>query len=206
MGVAFAVAFGVALTKVVPFGSIGSGAADTLAVDPASQGNASAAPARPAPIRPIDTAFIAAMPFDSILDSLDVGPGLDSLLRLAARDLDSTVGADSLPARKPSRVALIRVEGLVVETVRALITPDRIGSRVVQILESGERLTLTIFPLDEDAARDLVDGEVHVANITESITQAIVRFGEYEVRAQATISSDLLEVLLQQLVEAPPTS
>ncbi len=206
MGVAFAVAFGVALTKIVPFGSIGSGAADASAVDPASQGNLSAAPARPAPIRPIDTAFIAAMPFDSILDSLDVGPGLDSLLRLAAIDLDSTVGADSLPARKPSRVALIRVEGLVVETVRALITPDRIGSRVVQILESGERLTLTVFPLNEDDARDLVEGEVQVATITESVAQGIVRFGDHEVRARAAISSDSLAVLLQQLVEDPPTS
>ena len=53
------------------------------------------------------------------------------------------------------------------------------------------------------AARDLVDGEVQVANITGSIAQGIVRFGDYEVRARAAISSDLLEVLLQQLVEGP---
>ena len=205
MGVAFAVALGFALTKFVPVASIGSGSEDAPAVGSASQGNATPAPARPAPVQPTDTASVAIIPFDSILDSIDVDPGVDGLPSLAAIDLDSTVvavGADSAPPRVP----LIRVEGLVVATVRALITPGRTGLRVIQILESGERLTLTIFPLSEDAARDLVDGEVHAANITESIVQGIVRFGDYEVRARATVSSDLLEALLQQLVEGSPTS
>ncbi len=186
VGVAFAVALGVALTKFVPFGATGFGGTDAPAVGPASQGNATPAPARPAPapIQPVDTTSIAISPFDSVLDSMEIDLGLDKL---------------------PSNVLLISVEGLVVETLRVLITPGGMGSRVIQILESGERLTLTVFPLDEDAARDLVHGEVQVANITESIAQGIVRFGDYEVRARAAISSDSLEVLLQQLVESQPT-
>ena len=212
MGVAFAVALGFVLTKVVPVASIGSGSGDAPAVGAASRNNATpapvraapvrAAPVRAAPVQPTDTASVAIVPFDSILDSIDVDPGADSLPSLAAIGLDSTVGADSAPASVP----LIRVEGLVVETVRALITAGRTGLRVIQILESGERLTLTIFPLSEDGARDLVDGEVHAANLTGSIVQGIVRFGDYEVRARATVSSDLLEALLQQLVEGLPTS
>ena len=204
MGVAIAVALGVALTKFVPFGSIGSGGGSS-----ASPGNATPAPARPAPVQPTDTASVAIIPFDSILDSIDVDPGLDSLPRPAGINLDSTLlsaGADSAAASQPPKVPLISVDGLVVETVRTLITPGRTGSRVIQILESGERLTLTIFPLDEDAARDLVDGEVQVANITESIVQGIVRFGDYEVRARAATSRDFLRVLLQHLVEGRPTS
>ena len=207
MGVAFAVALGFVLTKVVPVASIGSGSGDAPAVGAASRNNATpapvrAAPVRAAPVQPTDTASVAIVPFDSILDSIDVDPGADSLPSLAAIGLDSTVGVDSAPASVP----LIRVEGLVVETVRALITAGRTGLRVIQILESGERLTLTIFPLSEDAARDMVDGEVHAANITGSIVQGIVRFGDYEVRARAAVSSDLLEALLQQLVEGLPTS
>ncbi len=166
-------------------------------------------PPRPAPVLPIDIAAFAIIPFDSILDSIDIDLfGLDSLPSLAVIDLDSTVGAlraDSAPASELPSIPFIRVEGLVVETIRALITPSRTGSRVVQILESGERLTLTVFPLDEDATRDLVEGEVQVATITESIAQGIVRFGDHEVRARAAISSDSLAVLLQRLVEGPPT-
>ena len=202
MGVAFAVALGFVLTKVVPVASLGSGSGDAPAVGAASQGNATPAPAGPAPVQPTDTASVAIVPFDSILDSIDVDPGADSLPSLAAIGLDSTVGADSAPASVP----LIRVEGLVVETVRALITAGRSGLRVIQILESGERLILTILPLSEDGARDLVDGEVHAANLTGSVVQGIVRFGDYEVRARAAVSSDLLEALLQQLVEGLPTS
>ena len=212
VGAAFAVALGVALTKL--FGAPGSSAADAPAVSPASRSNttparARPAPARPAPVQLADTTSIAIIPSDSILDSMDIDIGLDGIPSLAAIEHDSTLllaGVDSAPASEPTRVPLISVEGLVVETIRALITPGRTGSRVVQILESGDRLTLTVFPLDQDAARDLVDGEVQVANITESIAQGIVRFGDYEVRARAAISSDSLEVLLQQLVHGPPTS
>ena len=142
MGVAFAVALGVLLTKFVPFGSIGSGVADASTAGSASQGNETLAPPRPAPVLPIDIASLAIIPFDSILDSIDIHLGVDSFGNLAAIDLDSTVGAlqaDSTSASELPSVPLIRVEGLVVETIRALITPGRTGSRVVQILESGER-------------------------------------------------------------------
>ncbi len=209
MGVALAVALGFALTKFVPFGSMGSGGADAPAAGSASQNDATPVPARPAPVLPSDSASGAIPAFDSILDSIDIDVGGDSFPSLAAIDLDSTVGtlqADSAPASELPSVPLIRVEGLVVETIRALITPGRTGSRVIQILDADERLTLTVFPLDETAARDLVEGEVQVANITESIAQGIVRFGDYEVRARAPISSDSLAVLLQQLVEDPPSS
>ena len=173
MGVAIAVALGIVLIKFGLFGATGPGGTDAPAVGPASQGNATQAPARPAPApaQPVDTTSIAVIPFDSILDSMDIDLGLDSL---AGIDLDSTLlsaGGDSAAASQPPKVPIISVEGLVVETIRALVTPGRMGSRVVQILESGERLILTVFPLDEDAARDLVDGEVQVANITGSIVQ-----------------------------------
>ncbi len=100
----------------------------------------------------------------------------------------------------------IRVEGLVVETARALITADRTGYRLVQILDSGERLTLTIFPIAADAAATMTEGAVQVIGNADGTAEGVVRFGDYEVRARAVISTELLKVLLEQLVAGAPSN
>jgi len=133
-----------------------------------------------------------------------VTPESDSVPLGALGARDSVVGPPpaDLPVgpAEPAKVPRIRVEGLVVETARTLITPDRTGYRLVQILDSGERLTLTIFPIAGDAAVTMTEGAVQVIGNADGTAEGIVRFGDYEVRARAAISTELLKVLLEQLV------
>lgn len=205
-----AVVVGVALAKLVPFG----GRRPAAVVDSSAEGGAAVVRgvrSTPTSIRPTDRSTPAQFPpVDSILDSTDIrlGPvptGLDSVPLGALGARDSVLGPPPAdfplvgPAA-PARVRRIRVEGLVVETARTLITPDRTGYRLVQILDSGERLTLTVFPIAADAAATMTEGAVQVIGNADGTAEGIVRFGDYEVRARATISTELLKVLLEQLV------
>ena len=47
----------------------------------------------------------------------------------------------------------------------------------------------------------MTDGAVQVTSNPDGTAEGIVRFGDYEVRARAAVSTELLEVLLEQLVE-----
>ena len=139
---------------------------------------------------------------------IELGPvptDLDSVPPDAPGATDAVFGPPpvDLPVgpAEPANVPLIRVEGLVVETVRALTAAGRTGYRLVQILDSGERLTLTVFPIAADAAATMTEGAVRVTSNADGTAEGIVRFGDYEVRAQGAISTELLEVLLEQLVE-----
>ncbi len=120
----------------------------------------------------------------------------DSVQVFGPPPVDFSVG----PA-EPANAPLIMVEGLVVETVRALTAAGRTGYRLVQILDSGERLTLTVFPITADAAAAMTEGVVQVIGNADGTAEGIVRFGDYEVRARAVISTELLDVLLEQLAE-----
>ena len=187
-----AVVVGVALAKFVPFG----GARPAAVADSPADGGAAVVQgvrSTPTSMQPTCGGTLAQFPpLDSILDSMDIELGP------VPTDLD--IVPPDVPA-EPANVPLIMVEGLVVETVRALITPGRTGYRVVQMLDSGERLTLTVFSITADAAATMTEGAVQVTGNADGTAEGIVRFGGYEVRAQAAISTELLEVLLEQLVE-----
>ncbi len=72
---------------------------------------------------------------------------------------------------------------------------------LVQFLETGERVTLTVFPLAAGDAAAMTEGAVQITSNADGTAAGIVRFGDYEVRGRAAISTELLEVLLEQLVE-----
>ena len=196
-----AVVVGVALAMLVPVGGRRPAAVEDSSAD------GSAAVVRG--VRSTPTTPAQFPPVDSLLDSMDiqlgpVTPESDSVPLGALGARDSVVGpppADfPVGPAEPAKVPRIRVEGLVVETARTFITPDRTGYRLVQILDSGERLTLTIFPIAGDAAVTMTEGAVQVIGNADGTAEGIVRFGDYEVRARAAISTELLKVLLEQLV------
>jgi hypothetical protein len=180
-----AVVIGFALLQLVPFG----GRRPAAVADSSADGGAAVVQevrSTPTSIQPVPTALDTVPP--------DALGATDSVIEPPPADFP--VG----PA-EPANVPLIRVEGLMVETVRALITAGRTGYRLVQILDSGERLTLTVFPIAADAAATMTEGAVQVTGNADGTAEGIVRFGDYEVRARAVISTELLEVLLEQLVE-----
>jgi hypothetical protein len=206
------------LMGLVPLGGDRTQTGNLPATDSATDGGAVVAQAFRPPPNPtprLDRELPVRLPtLDPILDSFDV-----DLAALAAQlAADSTANAelgnsrgvaappDSLPiGTQPFDMPLIVVEGLVVERFRTLITPRRTGSRVVQVLDSGERLTLTVFPIPQQLRPHILVGQVTVTGNPDGTSEGVVRFGNYEVRGQANISTDLLEVLLGQLqlVERP---
>ncbi len=185
MWVIIAVGIGAALSMLVRFG----GRRPAAVVNSSADGGAAVVQdvrSTPTSIQPTDSSTLARFPpVDSIRDS-ELGPPPAAF-----------PGGPAEPANLP----LISVEGLMVATVRTLITPGRNGYRLVQLLDSGERLTLTVFPIAADAAATMTDGAVQVTSNADGTAEGVVRFGDYEVRAQAVISSALLQVLLEQLVE-----
>jgi len=195
--VAIAIAVGVVLSRVVPFGGAGQGDVGAPADAPAD----SVAPAAqgfrppPAPAQPSDSvALQLALLFDSVLDSMEIDLGA----------LQAEMIADSIPdVAPPARpdVPIVGVDRLPIETVRALFTLGETGSRVIQILESGERLTLTIFPIPRALRSTLPMGQVSVFTAADGMAEGTARVGNYQVRARARINAELLEVLLQQVVE-----
>ena len=180
-----AVVVGVVLSRLVPFG----GRRPAAVADSSADGGA-------AVVQDVRSTPTSIQPVPTDLDSVppDALGATDSVLGPPPSDFP--VG----PA-EPASVPLIRVAGLVVESVRALITPDGTGYRLVQILDSGERLTLTVFPIDADSATTMTEGVVRVASNADGTAEGIVRFGDYTVRAGAVINAELLKVLLEQLVE-----
>jgi hypothetical protein len=180
-----AVVVGVVLWKLVPFG----GRRPAAVADSSADGGA-------AVVQDVRSTPTSIQPVPTDLDSVppDALGAPDSVLGPPPADFP-------VDPAEPASVPLIRVEGLVVESVRALITPDGTGYRLVQILDSGERLTLTVFPLDADAATTMTEGVVRVASNADGTAEGFVRFGDYAVRAGAVINAELLKVLLEQLVE-----
>jgi len=186
--VIIAVVIGVALAMLVPFGGKRP-AAGAGSPDDGGAAVVQGVRSTPRSIQPTDSSTLARLPLvDSILDSTEIE------LRPPPPDFPVSTA-------EPAKVPLISVEGLVVATVRTLIGQGRTGYRLVQLLDSGERLTLTVFPIAAGAAATMTDGAVQVTSNPDGTAEGIVRFGDYEVRARAAVSTELLEVLLEQLVE-----
>ena len=96
-------------------------------------------------------------------------------------------------------VPAIRVAGLPVQSAVEFSANDRIGMRVVQALDTGQRLTLTIYRLTAEERTSLVDGQVRVNINADGSAQGRVRYGDYLVRARGPISMLVLEPLLHDL-------
>jgi len=97
---------------------------------------------------------------------------------------------------------VIRVDGLVLEGVTEIAEGTGSGYTVVQRLESGGRLTLTVVP--RSASGDtLQPGQVRVLDLPDGGATGAAVFGTSHVSASGPITADRLQALLRRLIEAP---
>ncbi len=92
------------------------------------------------------------------------------------------------------------MDGLEVERVTQSSSEGRTAYRVIHVLDSGERLTLTsVAGPPADAG---VTGMILVSEMPGDTAMGIVQFGRYTVDAHGKVPAAILEVLLSRLVEA----
>ncbi|HXV85383.1 MAG TPA: hypothetical protein VD793_01735 [Gemmatimonadales bacterium] len=97
---------------------------------------------------------------------------------------------------------VIRIEGLVVESVTEINEDERTGYTVVQLLGDGQRLTLVVVP--RAAATDTLQaGQIRVQDLGPAGARGAAVFGTFLVSAEGPLPSDRLESLLCRLIEAP---
>jgi hypothetical protein len=104
------------------------------------------------------------------------------------------------PSRLPAAVAvegpILAVEGLEIVQVEEMAA----GYRVVQILETGEQLELTVTPLAQAPATGA--GALRVTTLPGDTAMGTVRFGDNLISARALVAADVLESLLRRIGEA----
>jgi hypothetical protein len=98
-------------------------------------------------------------------------------------------------AAQPTRGPDIVIEGLEVEGVAR----NSASYQVVQRLPSGGRVTLTVEPFTRAPAGET--GVLSVQAVGADSAQGTVRFGEFFVTAQGSVTPEELELLLDRLVE-----
>ena len=153
-------------------------------------------------------------------DSLGVdslGGDTSDVVLPAAQDTAALPPTDTVPAMPPPRVAIadsgvldspsrlpagvtvegpvLAVEGLQIESVDELAA----GYRVVQRLQTGERLELTVTPLDQ--AQMAGAGTLRVTVLPGDTAMGTIRFGDNLISARALVAADVLEGLLRRIVE-----
>ena len=92
---------------------------------------------------------------------------------------------------------ILVVEGLTIESVEELATGG--GYRVTQILTTGERLALTVLPLDQAPVGGA--GALRVVTLPGDTAEGTVRMGDRAITARAAVAADVLERLLRRIVE-----
>ena len=128
-------------------------------------------------------------------------------------DTASSPSADTAPPPPPAPVTapvafppgvpgvdqpIIVVAGLAVEDVSEFSSNGETGFRVVQLLESGERLTLTMLPFRGDTTER---SEGRVTAVAPDSAVGTVRFRGYLIEVRARVATDILQDLLRRLVE-----
>lgn len=138
---------------------------------------------------------VVSVTFDSLTDT--TGPetvpvqGEDTLQRIPqdAQQIDAADAVDSVVA----------VRGVAVQSVTRIQTG---GYVVAQILDAGERLTLTVIPLGNDSADPTATGQVQVEFLGDTAVGRVL-FGGYTIRASGVVTAEAMERLLLQLVQLP---
>ncbi len=98
------------------------------------------------------------------------------------------------------RRQVVVVDGLEVEGVTQFSSDGRTAYRVIHVLDSGERLTLTSVagaPANTGVAR-----QIRVRSMPGDTAVGTVRFGRYTMNARGKVRGAILEMLLGRLVEA----
>jgi len=133
--------------------------------------------------------------FDSLTDTTgrETVPvqGEDTLQRIP-QDAQQIAAADAVDS-------VVAVSGVAVQSVTRIQTG---GYVVAQILDAGERLTLTVIPLGNDSADPTATGQVQVEFLGDTAIGRVL-FGGYTVRASGVVTAEAMERLLLQLVQSP---
>ncbi len=162
-----------------------TGATNPRPLDLPSQPTVS--PARTVPSIPIDTGVGRQQPVSD-------APA-------AARRDSVEPALPDLPPGVTITAPIIVIRGLAIESVTEF--PGG-GHRVVQLLDSGERLVLTAIPVAADAADSAESGEVTVRAMPGASTVGSVRHAGHLVDAQGMIAANTLTMLLGRLAEIRP--
>jgi hypothetical protein len=160
-----------------------------------------------------DSLGIAAVELPAAQDTL---PGQEAEPAQAAIDsaLDTTLAVPPLPVaiadsgvlEPPSQLPagttvqgpVLAIEGLEIESVAQLGGAGG-GYRVVQRLETGEQLELTVTPLAQAQAAGA--GALRVTTLPSDTAMGTVRFGDNLISARALVAAEVLEGLLRRIVE-----
>jgi hypothetical protein len=119
----------------------------------------------------------------------------------AARPDSVEPALPDLPPGVTITAPIIVIRGLAIESVTEF--PGG-GHRVVQLLDSGERLVLTAIPVAADAADSAESGVVTVRAMPGASTVGSVRHAGHLVDAQGMIAANTLTMLLGRLAEIRP--
>jgi hypothetical protein len=92
------------------------------------------------------------------------------------------------------------VDGLRVVSVDPYSSGGLTGVTIVQLLDTGERLTLTVLPAS-DAPAAFGVSDVIVTSVLPDSATGTARLGQYAVTAGARVSATVLDGLLRRLVE-----
>ncbi len=152
-----------------------------------------------------DSAVLIASLADAGAADTVVPPLADPVTEPANTAAPAPAPARPIPPRRPPRPPVVRrrvvvVDGLKVERVTQSSSEGGTAYRVIHVLDSGERLTLTSVagpPADAGVA-----GLILVSDMPGDTAMGIVQFGRYTVNAHGKVPGAILEVLLGRLVEA----
>jgi hypothetical protein len=169
----------------------GEALADSIAAPspPPTDTAVTALPVAPYPTVLTVDSTVAAIPGDSLPpEGATPAPGVS----------DSAPAAPGVPVSGP----IIRIDGLAVESATQTTEGVAAGYRVIQTLNTGARVELTVLPLGA-SGDTLQAGQFRGLDLPEGGSTGATVFGTFLVSARAPIPSDQLQALLRRLIEAP---
>ena len=100
----------------------------------------------------------------------------------------------------------VLVQGFRVESTAEFAVDGKVGYRVTQVLNSGERLTLTTVYYGGNIAAAPWTEEITLSSLVGDTSTATMQFNGYAVEARAVVSASVLELLLGRLTEVRPSN
>ncbi len=171
---------------------------DVTSADSAVGAAEPAAPRQQPPVETVDTGTTAA-----------ATESLPSETDAAGDTLANTEGADSTdapveppaPELPPGRGVM--VQDFDIESNTEFFVDGRVGYRTVQILGTGEQLTISAVYYGDDISNAPGTEEMTLAPLAGDTTTAIMHFNGYAIEARALVSASILGTMLGRLVEVP---
>ena len=152
-------------------------------------------------------------------------PGADDSTGVAVAEVDSARGeavtGDTVPTDQPAVIddppaaqaspdlptgQGVMVQDFDIESTTEFTVNGRVVFTVMQVLGTGEQLTLNAVYYGEDIDSAPGTDEMTLTPLVGDTTTAIMHFNGYAVEARAVVSASVLETLLSRLVEVPPSN